>query len=61
MQRLARTVPPIETERAKLKRQVEVMMSVERAPERTAARQQTKSSLEAPVDDLARGKGGRAR
>lgn len=55
------SLPPVETERAKLRRQVEAMMSVERTPERTEARQQAKSGLEAPIDDLVRGKGGRAR
>ena len=54
-------LPPIETERTKLKRQLAAVMSIDRTAERTPARERGKSSPGAPVDGSARGKDVRAR
>ena len=55
------SLPPIETERAKLKRQLADMMSVDRAADRIRSQEQGKSSPGAPIDGSVRGKDGRAR
>lgn len=52
-------LPPVETERTKLKRQLETVMEGGRSPEAEQAREAAKSGRGAPIDGLDKGKGGR--